>query len=174
MNESTDRELDHAVAIHVLGWRLAVPEEVLAWKPHIDVWHTGSRSEPLCEGFSPSESIRDAMSVFDKLRYSGKWCCLNIHVDHGYSYRIDLTPANASEHKPISVSGFQHDLRKAICIAALRSVNYDTSEFERPRMRRFQCSGCGDIVESEHDLSGSRHDVPQTAKCSGMTSLFEI
>lgn len=40
--------------------------------------------------------------------------------------------------------------------------------------RYFKCSACGDVVQSKHDLSGENHDVPQTAHCSGMTSMYEV
>jgi len=71
-----------------------------------------------------STSIVQAMEVFQKLRESGKWCCLNISSDYHYIYDVTLIAEDRhknAKHEP-TIRASSEELPRAICLAALRAV----------------------------------------------------
>lgn len=69
-----------------------------------------------------SEDLNAAMEVFQKLRDSHKWCCLEIRSDYNYVWDVWLTKGSSEEHKPSILVKAQESLPLAICLAALESV----------------------------------------------------
>lgn len=82
-----------------------------------------------CLRIVPSYSTRDsdALLVWNKLRESGKWCCLDIGSDHDICYTIKLTPFNLQrEHTPtVIIDVGDNSLAYNICLAALESLKPD-------------------------------------------------
>jgi hypothetical protein len=75
-----------------------------------------------------SGNITSAMEVFEVLRNSGKWCCLDISSDHHYVWDIRLIKAHIEGsndyHKPC-VSVCDEDLAMAICRAAIKGLEIE-------------------------------------------------
>lgn len=129
-----DGELSCAVAERVMGWRRE--RSTMHGKPQY-VWidqHGNTRSI-YCgcdEDFTPSTSIDDAMAVWEYLRHSDQWCCLSIGSDHGYCWRLYLTPTATDdeeengtyEHKAVICTDGESNLPRAICRAALMAQDY--------------------------------------------------
>jgi hypothetical protein len=67
-----------------------------------------------------SENITAAMGLFDYLRNTGKYCCLEIYSDYNYCWKVSLTKSELNEeHKPTIVVDGEENLPLAICKAAL-------------------------------------------------------
>lgn len=134
--ELSGRDLDFAVAERVMGfsWRLfpngrsLVPHETAPLAREDDPIHPNSGSQVP----RYSELISDAMDVWERLRHSDRWCCLNIGSDYGYIWRLALTPAVESEdaeHKAtVYIEGV--DLPETICRAALEAIKSTVNEQE--------------------------------------------
>ena len=106
------RELDRLIAIHVMDTKFS--------------WESKMKDIP-----KYSSDITQAMNVFNVLRESHQWCCLDISSDYCYMWCVKLTPSfhrrlkdEVDDHKP-TVIVEDESLPRAICIAALRSVNYE-------------------------------------------------
>lgn len=118
------RELDRAIAIHVMNTEFT--------------WESKMKDIP-----KYSTDLVQAMKVFDVLRESHKWCCLTMTSDYCYSWIVKLTPAfhrrlkdgvdvesqlyDADNHKPTVVAE-DESLPRAICIVALKSIDYEFGE----------------------------------------------
>jgi len=154
MNKSeleAGRELDALVAEKVMGWT------DLQWAEDFDD-DTGEKYMGLT-GVAPigspyaskdgtfrngvpvySTHLTDAMEVFEKLRQSGKWCCLNISSDYHYLWGVSLTESKmddegnelleirslsvgeiAVRHQP-TIALERESLPHAICLVALLAV----------------------------------------------------
>lgn len=79
-----------------------------------------------------STDIACAMQVFEKLRGSGEWCCLNIFSDFHYIYyvsltRFDLNEDEESPHEP-TIKARDESLPLAICRAALAALKEGTKD----------------------------------------------
>lgn len=95
-----------------------------------------------------STEISQAMAIWQKLRESGEWCCLQIDSDYSYVWGIKLTRADNSAkacHEPtVHLEGDERSLAclaELICVAALQAVGHKvdhrfTDLVERKRRRR--------------------------------------
>lgn len=144
-------ELDTLVATEVLGWRerlgyWTMPGRrewtlagYLAVEPSFerdpDTFDT-YQSPPATAGserFAPSTNISHAMLVWDHLRGSGRWCCLDISSDYDFFYRIELRLSepppgyDSPSHEPAVVTDDIESLPHAICLAALKAVEHQKS-----------------------------------------------
>lgn len=82
-----------------------------------------------------STSIAAAWKVWERLRISGKWCCLDIKSDHHYCWTVSLTPSEVDPdqkkrfkikgHKPTIVVDGEDSAPRAICLAALKAVGWE-------------------------------------------------
>lgn len=78
-----------------------------------------------------STDIAAALTVWQKLRESGVWCCLQIGSDYHYCWDVRLTRANldeGAEHKPevsLTFEGGLDALAHGICLAALAALGGD-------------------------------------------------
>lgn len=129
----TDRQLDAAIAERVMGHEVrAVPDDEhrmlcvyhreWAYAGDKYIWWEREGYQP--EVYIPhySASIAAAMTVVEHMR-GDKWCCINIHSDHAYIWRvsfIESEPANAAHEVTASAQG--ESLPRAICEAALAAV----------------------------------------------------
>lgn len=118
------REMDALVANKVMGW--------------ID-YSSPCNGDP--DGLCPetfvwvpiphySTDIAEAMKVWQKLRGSGKFCCLNICSDYHYTYDIILTEASdhggaATDDHAGKIVASGEDLPFVICLAALKAIGGD-------------------------------------------------
>lgn len=78
-----------------------------------------------CPAFS--RDVEAAWRVWGRLRSSGRWCCLDIKSDFDFVYRIELTPygpGTAGEHVPSVVVDGVEEAPLAICLAALKAVEW--------------------------------------------------
>jgi|SRR5579863_4660353 len=86
----------------------------------------GGGWEAAWRGFEPdwvpapfATDIRAAWKVIEKLRNSGKWCCVEVASDYHYTYIVNLRKTEDPEHKPdIHVDADTAPM--AICLAALK------------------------------------------------------
>lgn len=79
-----------------------------------------------------STNISAAWEVWEKLRFSGKWCCLDIKSDYHYCWTVTLTPSEmdrqqrkrfkVAKHEPTVVADGEESAPRAICLAALKAV----------------------------------------------------
>jgi len=88
------RKMDALVVEEVMGWQPATVHSSL-FKPGASPNYPGYRlpdGTAKHGGDIPSYStdIAAAMQVWEKLRESSKWCCLNISSDYNYVYDIFL------------------------------------------------------------------------------------
>jgi len=136
------RDLDVIVAEKFMGWQPATVYSSL-FKRGASPNYPGYRlpdgtAKHGCDIPSYSTDIAAAMQVWEKLRNSFKWCCLNISSDYHYVYDIFLTPtqpwgkATKSDkpyiHKPTIKVLCVESLPYGICLAALKSVGYDVKK----------------------------------------------
>lgn len=153
--QTADRELDRLVAENVIGLKTRFEKgEPVAWdgkakKPlrfypndYIVLDKKGQPQTVICipggEGYylvpRYSSEITAAWDVWERLRQSGKWCCLDITSDYDYCWRVSLTPsevdpeqkkrANTKLHRPIVVVDGEESAPRAICLAALKAVGW--------------------------------------------------
>jgi hypothetical protein len=81
---------------------------------------------------SYSQSIALAMQVWDELRNSDRFCCLEIYSDYHYCWKVSLIEAGRLEdalHEPTykidGVEAGMEGLAMAICIVALRAYGVE-------------------------------------------------
>jgi hypothetical protein len=142
MSDLPGRELNALVAEKVMGWRFVRGGAGLIFfmdpeSAHIIVEHhrSGTFSDErgdLDNAPTYSTDIALAMTVWQKLRESGLWCCLDIRSDYSYCWVIKLIPAQNYpsdknyKHKPkVLIDGIEgglDTLAYAICLAALKAV----------------------------------------------------
>lgn len=114
--------MDCEITVLIMRWRRV--DYGLGWLPPDDHPSTHSKPPPY------STSIPHAMEVFERLRQSGKWCCLEISSDYHYAWDVMLTRGYVDEdddrknpdHKPQIVEHGYENLAHAICAAALRAA----------------------------------------------------
>jgi hypothetical protein len=124
--ELSGAELDRAVAEHVMGWTRK-PNGMMHGKAQEvfvdDRDNTYSIRCGCAEDFNPSCDIEAAMQVVEKIRQSNEFCCINIHSDHNYVWRVSLIRVesqNASHG--VTASATNESLPLAICRAALAAI----------------------------------------------------
>jgi hypothetical protein len=75
---------------------------------------------------------KESQNKLSELRDSGKWCCIELHSDHGYTWDIFLTRASYSrdegEHLPSVISGTYEDLNDAINSVYKKAKNFLAEE----------------------------------------------
>jgi hypothetical protein len=77
----------------------------------------------LTKGFhNYSTNIAHAWLVYEHLRTSGNWCCLNLHSDHHYIWRFTLKCESDHEYNTNSVSVTAKTAPEAIVKVAILSV----------------------------------------------------
>ena len=134
------KETDALIATHIFGFFQA------PWRGEEGHWWGKSPGDPeqniYAEALLPirlpgssvdshdglprfSSDIAAAMSLFQHLRESGKWCCLKIEADYNFVWDVKLTPAQDDPddgeyvHEPTIIIGGQGELPLAICKAAI-------------------------------------------------------
>lgn len=130
MHLTDQQELDNRVAVSVMGLRteLVAGEEFAgpyyrvldaAGLPVRVLYIPGSLGDMPVARYCAS--IIPAMEVMEKLRESGKFCCLNMQSDYHYMWDVTLTRASLTPHE-ISIIATDESLPMAICLAALESA----------------------------------------------------
>jgi hypothetical protein len=126
-----DHQRDAWVAESVMGLKLEdIPEKCPECGGYVcqkrDRGWCGVCCRYLQEPEEYSTDLLAAMTVFDKLRNSDKYCCLTIYSDYHYCWKIALTKAHDLhykepdyKHEPSVVVDGQDELPEAICLAAL-------------------------------------------------------
>ena len=72
------------------------------------------------------ESIRRAAPTLNRIRRSGKFCCIEIRSDYHYCWDVALrSPAFKSHHHTANVGGYD-DLRKALLAAEKKALTMAT------------------------------------------------
>ena len=67
-----------------------------------------------------TESLDAVLPGLEKVRQSGKWCCINIHSDHHYLWEVTLIPHDSPDHRPtITVQTEDHKELPLIVAKAL-------------------------------------------------------
>ena len=77
-----------------------------------------------------STDIAAAMEVFQYLRDSGKWCCLNILSDYKYCWTVSLKEETIGTFNPphrVVISVDDESLPVAICRAALKACDGEST-----------------------------------------------
>lgn len=147
------RELDHLVAEKVMGLKTKFEKgKPVAWnsktkkpvlfspddyivldgngKPKTVMYLHGGPGYELVPNYSTD--ISAAWEVWEKLRSSGKWCCLDIKSDYHYCWTVTLIPSEVDSrqrkrfkvngHKPAVIVDGEESAPRAICLAALNSI----------------------------------------------------
>ena len=136
LNMEAGRELDRLVAEKVMGWKLVNYETYMPAKTEADYADAANNDGWMWEGMAgdgeawqwkPSTDISAAWQVWEKLRQSGEWCCLDIGSDYDYCYRVTLIPSNFDEkyegkHEPTVTIDGEGSAPLAICKAALLAI----------------------------------------------------
>lgn len=122
-----NRKIDELIAECVMGYTNNKDSKVYL-KPMWAHDCMGTFKKQLFPNYSTD--IKYAWEVWEKLRQSGKWCCLKISSDYSFVYDIILTESELSgnnpDHKPTIVITTEN-ICKGICLAALKAygISYD-------------------------------------------------
>ena len=117
----TDRELDFAVAEHILGWK---PH--LTTKDELVYTHEPSRTWSVTGDHVPRSSTdpRRAIAVIDAMDERG-WNCLieNVHKTDEPRWSAHFLRSGIP-----SMTAHAETMPKAVCLAALRAHEHDKSD----------------------------------------------
>lgn len=124
------RELDALVAEKVMGWTNV---QANAFTPYGQdacgtppdgikpMWNSGRSAIPRY-----STDIAAAWQVWETLRQSGRWCCLELSSDYDICWTAQLTPAETREGAPhvptVVIDDAAYTAAETICHAALRAI----------------------------------------------------
>lgn len=137
------RKLDALIAERVMGWQTIQYEEwpgsfvPMLWWPE-GPSPQGRDLDRLEDGrWAPwglpaySTDLAAAMAVWQHLRDSGRWCCLDIGSDYNFCWTLKLTPAppvpepEGWKHEPAVIVDGEESLPLAICCVALMAITKD-------------------------------------------------
>ena len=131
MSESTKelsgRELDAAIAEKIMLWTnvrsgcyTPIGQEWCGDDPEGTggFYRTGRKIIPRY-----SERAEAAKQILEKIRQSGEFCCINIHSDHNYVWKVSLTRVESQNPAHgVAASATNESLETAICRAALAAM----------------------------------------------------
>lgn len=117
------RQIDALIAERVMGWvRVPVKSALTDYmyqRPDsaVHLWPANV--------WKFSTGIAEAWEVVEVLRTSWHWCCIDIHSNYHYEWRVTLTPSDYmnenNPHQP-TVDARAGTLPLAICRAALKAI----------------------------------------------------
>jgi hypothetical protein len=123
------RELDAAVAERVMGWtrweKAVHPTDnrtigdVLYCPPDMHMDFGGALN------YVPhySTDTAAAMKLIEKMRQSGEWCCIDLHADFNYVWKVSFTRAEPyNEDHVVTAFAVEDSLPLAISRAALAAI----------------------------------------------------
>lgn len=120
--EPSGAELDSAIAERVMQWTLA-DRRGMRWDQGPEVWITGDEENPTEQDWHPSESIRAAMQVVEKLA-EGPWAVTMSSGDERTEkeWFVEFIGVSEDGAHLLTGEGASDKLPEAVCRAALDAV----------------------------------------------------